>query len=114
MPIKKTPSGIEYEESSGNVFADLWLPNPEELMAKALLSMAIERTIEERDLSAASAAKLMKCTEAELSRVIRGDLRDFTMDRLFRFLNALGMDVRIEVTPKAADAAEAHVLVTPP
>lgn len=112
--MKKTTDGIEYEESSGNVFADLGLPNPEELMAKALLSIAIERAMKAGDLSDASAADLMECTEAELSRVIRGDLSDFPMDRLFRFLNALGMDVRIEVAPKAAEAAEARVLVTIP
>jgi predicted XRE-type DNA-binding protein len=112
MQTRKTPDGIGYEESSGNVFADLGLPNPEELMAKALLSIAIERAIREKELAYPAAAKLMKCAEAELSRVIRGDLRDFPMDRLFSFLNALGMDVRIEVTRKTAEAAEAHVLVT--
>lgn len=111
MTIKKTFEGIEYEESSGNVFADLGLPNPEERMAKALLSIAIEDAIEERELTDAAAANLIGCTEAELSRVIRGDLSGFCMDRLFRFLNALGMDVRIEVTPNTNAAAEGRVLV---
>jgi len=105
---------MEYEESSGNVFADLGLPDPEERMAKALLSVAIERAIKEMDLSHAAAADLLQCTEAELSRAIRGDLSDFSMDRLFRFLNAVGMDVRIEVAPKNAEAAEARVVVTIP
>ncbi len=111
MTTRKTFDGIKYEESSGNVFADLGLPNPEERMAKALLSIAIEDAIQEKELTDAAAANLMQCTEAELSRVIRGDLSDFCMDRLFRFLNALGMDVRIEVSPKAAQAAEGRVLV---
>ena len=114
MGMKRTRDGIEYEESCGNVFADLGLPNPEELMAKALLSIAIERAMKEMDLSDTAAAELMQCTEAELSRVIRGDLSDFSMDRLFRFLNAVGMDVRIEVAPKEAEAAEARVVVTIP
>lgn len=108
---KKTLDGIEYEVGSGNVFADLGLSHPEERMAKALLSIIIERAMEETDLSVAATAELMQCTEADLSRVIRGDLDDFSMDRLFRFLNALGMDVRIQVTPKAPEAADAHVLV---
>jgi len=114
MPIKKTSCGIEYEESSGNVFADLGLPDPEARRAKALLSIAVERAMKEMDLSYAAAADLMHCPEAELSRAIRGELSDFSMDRLFRFLNALGMDVRIEVAPKDADAAEARVVVTIP
>lgn len=114
MGMKKTPDGIEYEESSGNVFADLGLPNPEELMAKALLSISIERAMKAGDLSDEAAAELMQCTEAELSRVIRGDLSDFSMDRLFRFLNALGMDVRIEIAPKDSEAVGASVLVIIP
>ena len=112
MPIKKTPDGIEYEESSGNVFADLDLPNAEDLMAKGMLSIAIERAIEAKGLTQSTAADLLRCTEAELSSATHGDLCDFPMERLFRFLNALGMDVRIEVSPKADEAAEAQVLVT--
>ena len=114
MTIKKTFEGIEFEESSGNIFADLGLPHPEERMAKALLSIAIEREIEEKKLTAAAAADLMQCTESELARVISGEFFDFSMDRLFRFLNALGLDVRIDVSPKPHEAAEGRVLVTIP
>jgi predicted XRE-type DNA-binding protein len=105
---KKTLDGIEYEESSGNVFADLGLPNPEERMAKALLSIAVERAIEEKQLSQSAAAELPQCDQSDLSRVIRGDLSHFSMERLFRFLNALGMDVRIEVSPKSDEQPEAR------
>ena len=112
MTTRRTPGGIEYEVGSGNVFADLGLPNPEERLAKALLSISIERAIEDNSLTTTAAADLMQCSEAELSRVIRGDMSDFSMDSLFRFLNALGMDVRIEVTAKADEVAEARVLVT--
>jgi predicted XRE-type DNA-binding protein len=111
MTIKKRFEGIEYEVGSGNVFADLGLPNPEELMAKALLSIAIQRAIKERELTDAAAASLMQCTEAELSRLTSGEFSDFCMERLFRFLNALGMDVRIDVAPKMDPAAEGRVLV---
>lgn len=112
MRTHRTPEGIEYEVSSGNVFADLELPNPEELMAKALLSISIERVMGEKELSSAAAAELMQCTESDLSRVIRGDLSEFSMEQLFRFLNALGMDVHIAVTPKPVEQREARVLVT--
>ena len=113
VTTKKTLERIEYEVGSGNVFADLGLADPEELMAKALLSIAIERAIEEKGITASTAAKLLQCAEIELSRLFGGDFSEFSMDRLFRFLNALGMDVRIEVTPKVPDAAEARVRVTP-
>lgn len=111
VTTKKTLDGIEYEVGSGNVFADLGLADPEELMAKALLSIAIERAVEDEGLAPSTAAKLLQCTEVELSRLFRGDFSEFSMDRLFRFLNALGMDVRIEVRPKTPEAPEARVLV---
>jgi predicted XRE-type DNA-binding protein len=114
VTTKKTLDGIEYEVGSGNVFADLELADPEELMAKAHLSIAIERVIDDKGLTHSAAAKLLHCTEVELCGLFRGDFADFSMDRLFRFLNALGMDVRIEVKPKTAEAPEAHVLVTLP
>lgn len=50
MVQRLAPDGVEYEESSGNVFADLGLPNPKERMAKALLSIAIERAIKDKGL----------------------------------------------------------------
>jgi predicted XRE-type DNA-binding protein len=114
MTTRKTFDGIEYEVSSGNVFADLGLPNPEERMAKALLSFAIERVIEEKKLTYAAAADLMQCTKSELARATSGEFFGFSMDRLFRYLNGLGMDVRVEVTPKAGEAAKGRVLVTIP
>jgi predicted XRE-type DNA-binding protein len=114
VTTKKTLDGIEYEVGSGNVFADLGLADPEELMAKALLSIAIERAIEDKGLTHTAAAKRLHCTEVELCGLFGGDFSEFSMDRLFRFLTALGMDVRIEVGPKTAEASEAHVLVTLP
>lgn len=114
VTTKKTLDGIEYEVGSGNVFADLGLADPEELMAKALLSIAIERAIVDKGLTHSAAAKLLHCTEVELCGLFRGDFSEFSMDRLFRFLNALGMDVLIEVKPKTTEAPEAHVLVTLP
>lgn len=102
---------IEVFESSGNVFADLGLPNPEERLAKAMLSIMIERAIEARGLTQAQAAKLLGTTQPKLSAVIRGQLSKFSLDRLFGFVTALGMDVRIDI--RAAPEGEAgHLLVT--
>jgi predicted XRE-type DNA-binding protein len=102
---------IEVFESSGNVFADLGLPDPEERLAKAMLSIVIERAIEARGLTQAQAAKLLGTTQPKLSAAIRGQLSKFSLDRLFRFLNALGMSVRIDVHA-APDEEAGHLLVT--
>jgi predicted XRE-type DNA-binding protein len=88
--------------SSGNVFADLGLPDAEERFAKAVISQAIAREIEARALTQSEAAKLLGTTQPKVSDVVRGRLAGFSMDRLFRFLTALGMDVRVEVSPSSA------------
>jgi predicted XRE-type DNA-binding protein len=104
---------IEVYESSGNVFADLGLPDAEERLAKAMISRLIAKSIQERGLTQAQAARLLGTTQPKISAVVRGQLAGFSMERLFRFLNVLGMNVRVEVD--AADADEpGHLLVSTP
>ena len=85
--------------SSGNVFADLGLKNPEELLAKAELVQRIADIIAERKLTQARAAKVLGIDQPKISALLRGKLDGFSIDRLFRFLNALGRDVEITVRP---------------
>jgi predicted XRE-type DNA-binding protein len=102
---------IEVFEGSGNFWADLDLPDAEERYAKALISVLITRAIKARGLTQAQAAKLLGTTQPKVSAVVRGQLSGFSMDRLFRFLNALGMNVRIDVRA-APDEEDGHLLVT--
>jgi predicted XRE-type DNA-binding protein len=90
---------VSIEESSGNVFADLGLKNPEELLAKAQLVQRISDIISERKLTQARAAKLLGIDQPKVSALLRGKLEGFSTDRLFRFLNALGRDVEIVIRP---------------
>ncbi|MGH7934119.1 MAG: helix-turn-helix domain-containing protein [Candidatus Binataceae bacterium] len=93
-PIKATPS-------SGNVFADLNLPNPDEWLAKAELARRISDLIDQRGLSQRQAAALLGVKQPQVSAVMRGLLEGFTTDRLFRFLNKLGQEIKIVVHPAA-------------
>jgi predicted XRE-type DNA-binding protein len=86
---------IEFTESSGNVFADLGLPDADELHARATLSLIVARTIRHGGLTQAEAAKLLGTTQPKISELMRGRLAGFSMERLFRYLNALGVSVRI-------------------
>jgi predicted XRE-type DNA-binding protein len=95
--MKETP---RYTESSGNVFADLGLPDADELLAKADLAIQISRIIEERELTQAEAAELLGVDQPKVSALVRGRLEGFSIERLTRFLNALGQDVEIVVRPK--------------
>jgi predicted XRE-type DNA-binding protein len=92
---------IEYEIGSGNVFADLGLPNPEERLAKAKLAIQINNLIKEKNLSQKEAAKLLDVDQPKISDLNRGSLSGFSLDRLLRFLNILGQDITIKIaTPK--------------
>jgi predicted XRE-type DNA-binding protein len=102
---------VRIERSSGNVFADLGLKNPEELLAKAKLVQRIADVIAERKLTQVRAAKLLGIDQPKVSALLRGKLDGFSTDRLFRFLNALGRDVEIVVRPaKRSHEAETRVV----
>jgi len=102
MPTETTriDEEIDCTPSCGNIFADLDLPDPELLLAKAKLSIKIERLIKERSLTQTKAAKLMGLTQPNVSDLLRGRLDGFTLDRLFRCLEALDQEIEIIVRPK--------------
>ena len=87
-------------KSSGNVFRDLGLEHPEELLAKAQLASAINDIIEERDLKQQATATLLGITRPRVSRLRRGHLDEFSFDCLMGFLTLLGRDVKLVVTRK--------------
>jgi predicted XRE-type DNA-binding protein len=109
----ENPERARFVAGSGNVFADLGLPNPEEALARAKLAQTIVETIERRGLSQAEAAQIMGVDQPKVSAIVRGRLRGFTQDRLLRFLTALGNDVEITVRPPEhyADAGRLSVRV---
>jgi predicted XRE-type DNA-binding protein len=80
------------------VFADLGIPNAEEYMAKSELAVRIFKIIKSRRMTQAAAARLLGITQPKVSALLNGRLDGFSTERLFRFLNALGCDVRITVS----------------
>lgn len=90
---------IEHELSSGNVFADVGLPNADEHLVKAKLLFKIDALMRERGLKQVEAASLFGIRQPDVSRMLKGDFRQFSVERLMRFLVALGQDVEIVVRP---------------
>lgn len=88
------------EMSSGNVFADLQLPNPEEVLVKAELARRIHAVIKRKKLTQEQAALLLGVDQPKISALVSGKLAGFSLERLIRFLNELGQDVTIRVRPK--------------
>lgn len=88
------------EQGSSNIFADLGFPNPEEHLAKAGLAVQIIEVIRERRLSQAAAADMLGIDQPKVSALMRGQLKNFSLDRLCRFLNRLDKDVDIVIKDK--------------
>lgn len=102
---KTTPDEpTTFEMGSGNVFADLGLPNPELALAKAALVLRIQCLIDAQKLTQTKAADLLGIDAPKLALLLRGRTERYTLDRLFRFLNALGQRVEIAVRPNTNGA----------
>jgi len=101
----------EIHDSSGNVFADLDARDAEERLAKAELARLIRHEIARRELTQAAAARLLGMKQPDVSDLVRGKLGRFSLSRLERLLNALGLEIRIQVGPKPADKAKAGITV---
>jgi predicted XRE-type DNA-binding protein len=109
--MRKKISEIVVEKSSGNVFADLGLPNPEERLAKADLAIAIAREIQARGLTQADAAELLSVAQPDISNLMRGRFSGYSIERLTRLLNTLGRDVEIRVGRARPGTKRGHLRV---
>ena len=87
------------ERSSGNVFADLGLPNADELLLKAEIVAEILRLIKLKKLTQSKAATLTGVAQPDLSNLLRGKFRGFSIERLLLMLTAFGRDVEVVVRP---------------
>ena len=86
-----------YEISSGNVFKDIGVPNAEEHRIKAQLVFKIDTIMKGRRLKQVEAADLLGIRQPDISKMLRGEFRQFSVERLLRFLVALNQDVEIVV-----------------
>lgn len=102
---------ITVTESSGNVFADLEIPHPDEALAKADLAHAISVIIETERLTQTQVGDLFGIDQPTVSALLNGRLNAFTINELLTFLLALDRDVDIIVKPKAAARPQARVSV---
>jgi predicted XRE-type DNA-binding protein len=107
-----TKEPMPIEQGSGNVFADLGFSNADLAQTKAELIQRIRELIEERKLTQVKAAKLLGLDQPKVSALLRGRAEGYSIDRLFRFLSALGQRVEITVRPNPHNAQANSVVVT--
>lgn len=101
------PNDETITRSSGNVFADLDLPNPEELQLKARLTHLITRVIKGRGWTQSQAAKALGIKQPDVSELTRGErLEHYSVERLMNFLSRLEQKVTITVSSRELPVEE--------
>jgi predicted XRE-type DNA-binding protein len=106
---KRLVEGVEVRRSSGNVYADLGLPDAEELKIKTGLVIEIRKAMRRLDLTQQEAAKRMGITQPKVSGMMRGDFSNLSERKLMDCLTRLGYDIEISVRP--ARAAVGHLIL---
>ena len=96
---KRIVDGIEVEIGSGNVFADLELPNAEKLKIKSGLVIEITKAMRQLGLSQQAAAQRMGISQPKVSAMLKGDFANLSERKLMDCLNRLGYDIEIRVKP---------------
>ena len=107
------PNDTRVERGSGNVFADLGLPDANAHLVKAELVSRIDDIVRNRGITRAEAARLLGLSQPDVSRLLRGDFREYSLERLLRLLTALGLDVDIVIRqPRSASGGELRIAAT--
>jgi Uncharacterized conserved small protein len=109
--VKKKAEHVEIVESSGNVFADLGLPNAEKLKMKSELVIEIVRAIRRLGLTQEEAGKRMSISQPKVSAMMHGDFSNLSERKLMECLNRLGYDIEIKVQPSRKETGHLTLLV---
>ena len=99
------------EQGSTNVYADLGMPDAEEMLVKAQLATKIGDIIKRRKLTQVQAAELLGITQPKLSGLLRGQFRGISEAKMLECLTRLGRDVEIVVKSVPRSRTEGHVSV---
>src|ERR1700724_3106958 len=103
-----TAKQVEVHEGSGNIFADLGLPDADNHFLKAQIVAELYRLTNERKLTQAKAGSLMGISQPEVSRLFKGNFREYSIERLMTFLTAFDRDVEIVSRPRTGHAKKAR------
>ena len=109
------PTDTDVERGSGNVFVDLGFSDADAHLVKAELVSRIDGIVRQRSITQTEAARLLGLSQPDVSRLLRGDFREYSPERLFRLLNALGRDIDIVVRqPRSADGGRLRIAAAEP
>ena len=104
---------VKVDVGGANIFADLSLPDADTHFLKAQIVAEIYRLTNERKLTQAQAGKLMGISQPEVSRMFKGNFREYSIDRLMAFLTAFDRDVEIVVRPHKKAGRAGRITFSP-
>jgi predicted XRE-type DNA-binding protein len=105
------PQDAVLETGSGNIFADLELPDAEDMLLKAQMLVVLQRLIRAEGLTQIAAAKRLGISQPDLSHLLRGRLRGYSIERLMRMLTNFGQDVEIVIKPCSEQSRSAKICI---
>jgi predicted XRE-type DNA-binding protein len=111
MKEPKRKTNIKVTPSSGNIFADMGLPNPEERLLKAKLARLVNRALEGKGWTQTEAAKVLGITQPDVSDLSRGRLKNFSVERLLQFLSRLERRVTITISSETEDVPLEEIVI---
>lgn len=106
-----TKRKLEMQDANENIFADLGRPDAQEHYVKSQLVFQIHQIIKARKLTQTAASKLMGIKQPDVSNMLRGRFRGYSMGRILGFLQALDQDIEIVIKPKSAGSKTARIIV---
>ena len=111
MDMNTSDSTVEH--GSGNVFADLDVPDADAHLLKAELVSRIDSIVRQRRITQIEAARMLGLSQPDVSRLLRGDFRQYSLERLFRLLTALGRDIDIVIRQsRSANGGKLRIAAT--
>lgn len=110
---RKKQKRIEFQESSGNVFADLGLKDADQLLARAQIGFHVFKILEDKKLKQREMAEVLGIAQPDVSHLMNGHFSRFTTDKLLDFLKRLDRKVMIQVSPRHEGEPYQHVTFTP-
>jgi predicted XRE-type DNA-binding protein len=111
MKEPKRKTKIKVTPSSGNIFADMGLPNPEERLLKAKLARVVNRALEGKGWTQTEAAKVLGITQPDVSDLSRGRLKNFSVERLLQCLSRLERRITITVSGETEDVPSEEIVI---
>lgn len=110
MKRKAPAANVSVQVGTGNVFKDLGRADAEQAFAKVELAFEINRAIAELGLNQTETAKRLGTDRARVSNLARGQLKEFSIERMFEFLKQLGRDVQVTIRPSGGARGELQVV----